>query len=137
MSRSTNVYIASLISGNTESILKYLQRVKWEFGLTLKKVTFPRRKLGFKWKHCTEIIQYSKPFNKLLLHIWWDSQYISVHFEKLYIFYVVSLCSLFFLFPTLKPIVSTGKKVTLLSAGNWESAMYYFIILANSIISSQ
>lgn len=48
MSRSTNVYIASLVSGNTESILKYLQRVKWEFGLTLKKVTFPRRKLGFK-----------------------------------------------------------------------------------------
>lgn len=67
-------YIASLVSGNTEICFKISSSSDMRIQSDTSKITFLRRKLDFKPNHCIEIILVSKPFDKLLLHIWWDSQ---------------------------------------------------------------
>lgn len=70
MSNSIFGYIAPLVSGIMEMYFKISSSSDTGIQSDTSKITFLGRKLVLKPKHCLEIILVSKPFDKLLLHIW-------------------------------------------------------------------
>lgn len=70
MSKSIFGYNAAIFSGKIEICFKISSSCDAGIQNDMPKIAFLGRKLVFKPKHGIEIILVSKPFDKLLLHIW-------------------------------------------------------------------